>query len=215
MAYEDDSETGDTPDRSYVTCGVCNQDKEDTMLILGQHRCADCGEDRRRIDLFLTDVARKKGIQPGHVQSWSQAVRVKLAKIELRNVSDVTASVLIINGNLRAARQKEMHNYSLEVIAREGVRNIEKHYRALYSNWNDTDMLNKPLNMPLSNKHVVPETTTKTETPNKMTRKREMSHLLRTQRTPRRKSPRIPFLATLVHQRIWVTMMKACLMSLS
>jgi hypothetical protein len=58
-------------------------------------------------------------------------VRVKLAKIELCNVSDVTASVPIINGNLRAARQKEMHNYSLEVIAREGVRNIEKHYRAL------------------------------------------------------------------------------------
>jgi hypothetical protein len=58
-------------------------------------------------------------------------VRVKLAKIELRNVSDVTASVPIINGNLRAARQKEMHNYSLEVIAREGVRNIEEHYRAL------------------------------------------------------------------------------------
>jgi hypothetical protein len=47
MAYEDDSETEDTPDRFYVTCGVCNQDKEDTMLILGQHWCADCREDRR------------------------------------------------------------------------------------------------------------------------------------------------------------------------
>jgi hypothetical protein len=98
---------------------------------LGQHWCADCREDRRRIDLFLTHVAKKKGIQPGHVQSWSQAVRVKLAKIELRNVSDVTASVLMINGNLRAARHKEMHNYSLGVIAREGVRNIEEHYCAL------------------------------------------------------------------------------------
>jgi hypothetical protein len=131
MAYEDDSETKDTPDRFYVKCGVCSQDKEDTMLILGQHRCADCREDRRRLDLFLADVARKKGIQVGHVQSWSQAVRVKLAKIDLRSVSDVTACVRIINGKLPAAHQKEMHNYSLEVIAREGVRNIEKHYRAL------------------------------------------------------------------------------------
>jgi hypothetical protein len=35
MAYEDDSETEETPDRFYVTCGVCNQDKEDTILIFG------------------------------------------------------------------------------------------------------------------------------------------------------------------------------------
>jgi hypothetical protein len=131
MAYEDDSETEDTPDRFYVTCGVCSQDKEDTMLILGQHRCADCREDQQRLDLFLADVARKKGIQVGHVQSWSQAVRVKLAKIDLRSVSNVTACVPIIKGKLRAAHQKEMHNYSLEVITRGGVRNIEKHYRAL------------------------------------------------------------------------------------
>jgi hypothetical protein len=182
------------------------------MLILGQHRCADCREDQRQLDLFLADVARKKGIQVGHVQSWSQAVQVKLAKIDLRSVSDVTACVPIINGKLRAAHQKEMHYYSLEVIAREGVRkskSIIVHYSG-YSkktksrpskNWSVT-------NMWLSNKHIVPVTMTKTEAPKMMTGKREMLILLHTQRTPRRRSPRIPFLVTLVHQRIWVTMTK-------
>jgi hypothetical protein len=112
-------------------------------------------------------------------------VRVKFAQIDLRSVSDVTASVTIINGKLQAAHQKEMHNYSLEVIAREGVRNIEKHYRALLRVFKEDKAqaeqaleryqhADKRPNMPLSNEHVFPETTTMTEALEMMTGRREM-----------------------------------------
>jgi hypothetical protein len=49
MAYEDDSDE-ETSDHFYVTCVVCNHEKENTMLILGQHRCA------ASTDLFLASA---------------------------------------------------------------------------------------------------------------------------------------------------------------